>query len=178
MKTDFNRFEPVWTGWFQFVLVGLSWNKFPACRFEIIFTLLYILKLRSSKFTWFLCPFDDLLSAAKLVNCISLCKLHLYPIRYDYFGWLLRTRDDVTSNTPFFSETPPFWVKKRLGTSFEGGGPRIDQCVVYYSIAGTFLIGFEQLIWDQSIESSVGALRQSITSLSMCKPVASSAQLN
>ena len=105
MKTDFNRFEPVWTGWFQFVLVGLSWNKFPACRFEIIFTLLYILKLRSSKFTWFLCPFDDLLSAAKLVNCISLCKLHLYPIRYDYFGWLLRTRDDVTSNTPFFRDT-------------------------------------------------------------------------
>ena len=96
------RFKPVCTG------LRLSWNSNSSLS-EYFFTLLYILKLRSSKFTWFLCPFDDLLSAAKLVNSM----FPFYPIGYDYFGLRIRSRI-VTSSYPITwlsnSRHFPYWV--------------------------------------------------------------------
>ena len=102
VSTSFNRSEPVCTGLYLFAC--------PGKKFQLVFfTLLYILKLRSSKFTWFLCPFDDLLSAAKLVNSMFL----FYPIRYDYFGLRIRSRIVTSSNSITWLANRrhfPYWV--------------------------------------------------------------------
>lgn len=105
LLTLYKKCDSVKTGLYWFALV----LEFEFQLVGYFFTLLYILKLRSSKFTWFLCPFDDLLSAAKLVNSMLL----FYPIRYDYFGLRIRSRIVTSSNSITWLANRrhfPYWV--------------------------------------------------------------------